>query len=398
MKILSFSYCFPNKNNPTWGMFVYQRLAALAKYADLKVCSPVPWFPLKATTANNSRSNGEDWNGLHTYRPQFFYFPGILKNLDGKLYARGLRRWLESFCSKWEPDILDAHFVWPDGVGVAHLAETVGIPYAITLRGKLYECLKVNSQAKQCMEALHGASAVIAVSGLLAEEARKLGVPEDKLSVIPNGIDNEMLSPSDKQACRRELGLPLQGRIMVTVAHLGHRKGHFEVVQALAGLPDDVHLVLVGGGAQGGSAEDLRKAAQEAGVAERLHVPGPQPYERISLYFNAADLSVLASYREGCPNAVLESLACGTPVVATDVGAVRDILPEPECGRIVPPQTVDPLREALAEALDQEWDKEAVFRASGVRSWRQVAQDVHNVLEKAVRKEDPSSNHTNGHE
>jgi glycosyltransferase involved in cell wall biosynthesis len=176
------------------------------------------------------------------------------------------------------------------------------------------------------------------------------------------------------------LGLPEEGRLMVTVSHLGRRKGHHEVIRSLVGLPDDVKLVIVGGAAQGGTSEQLRALAAELDVAGRLILPGPQPFEKIPLYFSAADVSVLASYREGCPNAVLESLACGTPVVASDVGAVRDILPDPAAGRIVPPRQVEPLQRALAEILDARWNAEEVARASGIRSWDEVAQKVQFVL------------------
>jgi glycosyltransferase involved in cell wall biosynthesis len=379
MKVLSFSYCFPNAENPSWGIFVYQRLAALAQHTELKVCSPVPWFPLlkKAT----DRTTAERWNNtLPVFRPRFFYIPKFFKNSDARLYATGLRPWFESLYRDWKPDILDAHFVWPDGVGVARLAQTFNIPYVITLRGKLYECLKSADQTRQCAKALQGARMVISVSSRLAQEAMRLGVNREHVVVIPNGVDLEHFRVRDKLECRQKLNLPQQGRLLVSVAHLGHRKGHHEVIEALTELPGDVHLVIVGGEAQGGSREQLLEMARKHGVAKRLILPGRQAYDLIPLYYSAADASVLASYREGCPNAVLESLACGTPVVATDVGAVPDILPQPECGRIVPPQQVEPLQQGLHEVLETSWDAQTLRAASGVRSWDQVAEEVHKVF------------------
>jgi len=386
MRVLSFSYCFPNHANPSWGVFVYQRLAALAKREELQVCSPVPWFPALTNRRGNPGPTKESWDGLTVHRPRFFYFPGVLKNQDARLYALGLRRWLRGLCIDWRPDVLDAHFVWPDGVGVASLAKELKIPYVITLRGKLYECLPISSQRRQCSTAIQCASAVISVSEQLAEKARKLGVSDDRLVIIPNGIDREYFHSRDKRTCRKELGLPEEGRLLVTVAHLGHRKGHCEVIHAFADLPDDVRLVIVGGSAQGGTPAKLRAVASKIGVEDRLILPGSQPYERVPLYFSAADVSVLASYREGCPNAVLESLACGTPVVATDVGAVRDILPVPDVGRIVPPQEICPLRDALVEVLARQWDPEQVVQASGVKSWDEVALEIQKALREAVRK------------
>lgn len=386
MKILSFSYCYPNHSTPNWGVFVHQRLAAIAKAEDLKVCAPVPWFPAVSRRRGNPGPGEDTWQDLTVYRPRFFYFPGILKNQDANFYFRGVRKWFHQLIDDWRPDVLDAHFVWPDGVAVAALGKEAGIPYTITLRGKLYECLKSRSQTRQCADALKDAAGVISVSGLLAEEARKLGVAPEKLSVIPNGVDRERFHPRNKGTCRRELNLPDDGRLLVTVAHLGHRKGHHEVIRALADLPEDVRLVIVGGAAQGGTPESIRAVAADAGIEKRLILTGPQPYEKIPLYFNAADISVLASYREGCPNAVLESLACGTPVVASDVGAVRDILPTPQAGRIVPPMKVGPLRDGLLEMLNREWDPEAVVRSSGVRSWDEVAAEVRRVLRASLRR------------
>lgn len=387
MKILSFSYCFPNRTSPTWGVFVHQRLTALAGREELQVCSPVPWFPLVSSRLGNPGPERDSWAGLMVHRPRFFYFPSIFKNHDARFYARGIRKWLFELCKTWQPDILDAHFVWPDGVGVAQLARELGIPYVITLRGKLYECLKIPSQRRQCAMALQGADAIISVSEPLAKEAIKLGVSEDRLVIIPNGIDPARLFVREKISCRRELGLPEKGRILVTVAHLGHRKGHHEVIRALADIPNDVKLVIVGGSAQGGTPDNLLDIAAEAGVKDRLILAGRQPYEKVPLYFSAADVSVLASYREGCPNAVLESLACGTPVVATDVGAVRDILPVPDTGRIVPPREIGPLREALIDVLNCQWDPLEVVRKGGVRSWEQVALFVQTVFRKVLNND-----------
>jgi glycosyltransferase involved in cell wall biosynthesis len=326
----------------------------------------------------------ETWEGVDVFRPRFFYTPKIYKNLDARFYARGVLPWLKKLCEIWKPDVLDAHFVWPDGVGVSIIAKELGIPYVITLRGKLFECMKEPSQIRQCAEALKGAAAVISVSGGLAEAAIDLGVNPANIFVIPNGVDARNFNIKDQTECRRKLGLPFDKRLLVTVAHLGHRKGHHEVIQALAGLPEDITLVLVGGAAQDGTSETIMDMAKSFGVEKRVILAGPQPYEKVALYFSAADASVLASYREGCPNAVLESLACGTPVVATDVGAVKDILPVPDAGRIVPRKQVPDLQDALEEVLSFPWNPQTVLDTSRVRSWDQVAVEVEKVFREII--------------
>ena len=348
----------------------------------MKVCSPVPWFPFLAPGVKLVH---EKWKGLEISRPCFFYTPKFFKNNDAQFYARGILPWVKKLCCTWQPDILDAHFIWPDGVGVSLIAKNVGIPYVITLRGKLFECMKEPSQIRQCAEALKGASAVISVSSGLAEAAIELGVDPARVNVITNGVDTDNFNIKDKNICRKVLGLPEDKRILLTVAHLGHRKGHHEVIRALADLPEDICLVLVGGPAQGGTHETIMTEAKKSGVEKRVILAGPQPYEQVARYFSAADASVLASYREGCPNAVLESLACGTPVVATDVGAVRDIVPVPGTGFIVPRKKVEPLTEGIKKVLSTNWVPESVIEESKVRSWEQVALEAQAVFKGIVK-------------
>nr|WP_319491252.1 glycosyltransferase [uncultured Desulfobacter sp.] len=363
---------------------MFQRILALSKYVDLRVCSPAPWFPLFAPKKTIVHEN---LKGLDISRPRFFYTPKIFKNNDAKYYARGLLPWVKNLSREWQPDILDAHFVWPDGVGVSLIAKALDIPYVITLRGKLFECMKEPSQRKQCAEALKKASAVISVSSDLAETAIKLGADPAKVVVIPNGVDTDNFYIKDKMACRKYLGLPEDKKILVTVGHLGHRKGHHEVIRALADLPEDVCLVLVGGPAQGGTHKTIMAEAQKSGVEKRVLLAGPKPYDQVARYFSAADASVLASYREGCPNAVLESLASGTPVIATDVGAVRDILPVPGAGYIVPRKQVALLKAGIEKTLSTKWDPESVLKESKVRSWKQVAFKVHHAFKELVSEQ-----------
>ena len=210
----------------------------------------------------------------------------------------------------------------------------------------------------------------------MAEEALKLGADHNKIKIIPNGVKKEIFHKRNKKETRTKLGLPQNKKIMVTIAHLGKRKGHHEVIKALKKLPEDVLLILIGGEARGGTKQKLLNIAKKNSVEKRLIIKGPRPYQEIPEYLSAADLSILASYREGCPNAVLESLACGTPVVATDVGAVKDILPDPECGEIVPLKNQEALEKGIRNILEKDWDKDLVIEQSRVRSWKEVGDEV----------------------
>ena len=384
MKVLSFSYCFPNSRTPTWGVFVQQRLTAMADLVDLEVVSPTPTFPLVTRLRGGLPAESNAPGGLRIHRPRYLSLPGILKSIEGRMYARGLRRWLGDFCARRRPDVLDAHFVWPDGVGVGLLARRLGIPYTITLRGWLYEAMGNKHILRQCVEAMQHAAGIISVSGHLAQTAAELGVDRSRIHVIPNGVNTDQFFPRDKDLCRKELGLPTDGRLIVTVAHLGPRKGHLEALEAIARLPEDVRLVLVGGDPEGGKNERrLRGRIGELGLDGRVLLAGPQPYARVPLYLCAADASVLASYREGCPNVVLESLACGTPVVATEVGAVPDLVDPGKNGQVVPPRDAKSLGEGIEAVLEMPWSAQEVSASVAGRSWQSVARDVRDVLASA---------------
>ena len=432
MNVLSFSYCFPHARAPAWGVFVERRLAALARRpgVELQVVAPVPSFPLVTRWRRGSVPAQEQWNGLTVHRPRFFSVPGVLKSLDAKFYARGLRRQMEARCQvsgvrcqegeagdrrsekgdgdpltrttdclsapltpdtchltpgMWRPDVLDAHFIWPDGVAVALLARRLGIPYVITLRGLLWVSFLHPRIKKQSIEAMKHASAVISLSKSMVDVCCELGVPHEKFTVIHNGVDRSVFSIGDKEEARRRLGLPIDKKLIVCVAYYQRRKGLLELIRALASLPSDVHLVLVGS-----------KIAQERrfyrrvfleierlGLASRVRHEGQQPHERIAQYFQAGDVTALPSYWEGCPNAVVESLACGTPVVATPVGAVPDMVVPGRNGEIVPPRDSEALAAALSQALGRYWNPEDVRR--GVKSWDEVAEQVHQVLDAACQ-------------
>jgi glycosyltransferase involved in cell wall biosynthesis len=362
-------------------VFVLQRLAALAKQVDLEVASPVPVFPLWNRLRGGLPAPVEEHGGLTVHYPRWFYVPGVLKTLDGRLYARGIRRWFDARCRADRPDLLDAHFVWPDGVAVSHLARRAGLPYVITLRGWLYPCLERPSLRRQARDALLQAAAVISVSSPLADAAADLGVPRERLHVIPNGVDLERFTPVDRREARRQLDLDPDGRLLVAIGHLKPVKGHQELIRAMADLPQDVRLVIVGGDpGRGAHRRRLLDEIERLGLSSRVVLAGRQPYDRVPLYLSAADVSVLPSRREGCPNVVLESLACGTPVVAARVGAVPDLLTPGENGLNVPLRDPGALAHGLRKALDARWSRKAVRETVCERSWEAVAGRVMEVF------------------
>ena len=185
------------------------------------------------------------------------------------------------------------------------------------------------------------ADAVITVSRPLKERLVEIGVAPERITVLRNGVDLLQFRPLDRERCRTELGL--EGRVLLSVGHLRELKGNHLTIEALACLPDAT-LIVAG---EGGEERRLRRLAASIGVATRVRFAGRIDHEALAAYYSAADVLVLASSREGWPNVVLEVMACGTPVVATAVGGVPDMVSTPAAGQVVHERSVGGLRAAL---------------------------------------------------
>jgi len=172
-----------------------------------------------------------------------------------------------------------------------------------------------------------------------------LGVVEERVRVLRNGVDLALFQPADRDTARRALGLTRP--TILAVGNLVGLKRHRMMVEALVGLPG-VDLVIVGEGTERAAIEAL---ARERRVADRVRLVGHLPQDRLPEIYSAADLLLLVSTHEGWPNVLLESMACGTPVVVSDIDGITDIIAAPEAGRIVQEPTPDRLATATRDFL-----------------------------------------------
>jgi teichuronic acid biosynthesis glycosyltransferase TuaC len=163
--------------------------------------------------------------------------------------------------------------------------------------------------------------------------------------VLPNGVDFDKFRLDDRAVAQARLGV--SGQTLASVGHLVADKGHGIAIEALADIADTT-LLIVGEGPERAA---LQALAERRGVASRVRFLGLVAHERMAEVYNAADALVLASAREGMPNVVLESLACGTRVVATDVGGIGEVVTAPVAGALMRERTPVALREALQRVL-----------------------------------------------
>ncbi len=193
------------------------------------------------------------------------------------------------------------------------------------------------------------------MSAALRTLAIEQGADPSRVQVIGNGVDLAKFTPVPRLDARRQLGLPEDAEVLVSVGTLVERKGFHRVIECLPELlatHPALHFVIVGGaGPEGDMSAKLKELVRTLRLDDRVHFLGPLPNDRLNVPLSAADVFVLATSYEGWANVFLEAMACGLPVVTTDVGGNAQVVNDRSLGRIVPFGDNRQSAEAIDEAL-----------------------------------------------
>ncbi len=383
LKILSLSTEYPNPVEPGKGLFVHARLQGIAAGADLTVIAPVALLdyanPEGRLLASFSIPKSRRDRGTRVFHLRWLYppFGGWLNAFF--LYIRLLWPVARLRLSR-TADLIDAHFTHPEGIAAALLGSTLDIPFMITMRGSELRYQHHRLKRFWMAWALRRADRVITVSDGLRALAVELGADPAAVKTVPNGINTGIFFRRDREASRLIHHIPKDALVVLAAGDLARIKGHHRVIEALRSLVDDglpAYLLIAGGvGRSGQYAATLRARVTELGLEDKVRFVGLAQQNTLAELMSAADVFCLASASEGWPNVVNEALACGTPVVATDVGAVRKMLPSVRFGTVVPVDDAPSLGVALREALTRTWDHAAISSWGRSRSWDQVAKEV----------------------
>lgn len=341
IKTLLFSTLFPSSARPGHGIFVETRLRELLKTGEVetKVVAPVPWFPLAGKRFGEygkfaATPRFEERNGVDVFHPRYFLPPKIGMNLAPRSLAAGALPLVKKLIRDgFDFDLIDAHYYYPDGVAAGIIAERLGKPFVVTARGSDLNLIgEFAKPRRQIIETAKRASASIGVSNALVERLIHLGADRKKIFFFRNGVDLERFKPEEKKRARQKLDIPDQALVLLSVGNLVELKGHHIAIEALQCLPEKTHLIIAGSGPE---KSHLEKLASRLGVAKRVKLVGQIPNDELRWLFSAADALALCSSREGWPNVLLESIACGTPVIATNTGGVSEIISSPIVGRLM---------------------------------------------------------------
>ncbi|MSP62764.1 MAG: glycosyltransferase family 4 protein [Myxococcales bacterium] len=386
MRVLIVTKIFPNAADPLSSPFNRQQFAALGRLCEVEVLAAIPWFPgtrlFRRWSAAGRLTGVPDRDvidGLPVRHPRFLFLPKVGHALTGALYTASLAPLVLRHHRR--VDVVLGSWAYPDGVAAVALGALLGVPSVVKVHGTDINVVAEMAGPRLSLRlALPRAARVVAVSSPLADEVARIGVPRERIEVVPNGVDGALFHPRERAAARAMLQCNKDGRLVLYVGRLEPSKGVLDLLDAFARLAPahpDLSLVLVGAG----TAEDeCRERAARIGAQVRL--VGARPLAEIPVWMAASDLVTLPSWNEGSPNALLEAIACGRPVVATRVGGIPELVTGPVLGELVPPRSPEALAAALVRVAYGEHAPEPIAAAAR-GGWDESAAHLYDVLRAA---------------
>jgi glycosyltransferase involved in cell wall biosynthesis len=371
LEIVTFSTLYPNSAQPNHGVFVENRLRHLisAGRVNARVVAPVPWFPSSASIFGRYALHAkvmprEMRFGVPIQHPKYFILPKVGMTLVPKWLAGASLPILRQLQRERDFALIDAHYFFPDGVAAIRLGRQMNKPVVITARGTDVNLIpQIPGPRQMILEAADAAAGIITVSQALKDALVELGVAAGKITVLRNGVDLVLFQPGARDETRAKLGL--LGRVLLSVGHLIERKGHNFVIAALPDLPE-FSLMIAGEGPERSSLERL---AANLKVSGRVRFLGNVPHAELHRVYSAADALVLASSREGWPNVLLEAMACGTPVVASNIWGNPEVVSRPEAGVLMNERSATGVAEGVKRLFDALPERQATRRYAEGFSW-----------------------------
>ena len=361
VRVLLFSSLYPSATRPAHGIFVETRLRELLKTdeVEVRVVAPVPWFfsshPRYGDKARMAATPAyEERHGVRVWHPRFPVIPKVGMTLAPLLLAlwslptlRRLQR------EGYDFEHIDAHYYYPDGVAAAWLARRLGKTLTITARGTDLNLIPQYALPRRMLQwAARQAQASIGVCGALVDVLRGWGLPAEKLHVLRNGVDLRQFHRCGDDRLRAQVGLQAgTGPLLLSVGHLIERKGHHLVIEALAQLRTthpQARLAIIGEGEERAA---LQALVRRLGLQGQVLLTGNLPQGELPRWYSSADALVLASSREGWANVLLESMACGTPVVATNIWGTPEVVATAAAGVLVDERSGAALAQGLRQLL-----------------------------------------------
>ncbi len=394
-RVLAVSFLFPNEVSPNHGIFVLNRLKALSRYADITVINPIPWSPLHRLLGKYQHNSQIPYktqrDGLTIFHPRYLSIPKVLKGVEIDTYRKAVVNVLANDLKHNYFDLIDLHWTFPDLPTGEYLSQILARPMLLTLRGmEVFHEQDGDIRQRVVARLLPGASQVISLSQELKQKSLALGSNAENNHVIRNGVDTDSFYYIEQREARRRLGINDDEKFILMVGALIKRKGFDLVIDRLAELRrtfPGLKLRIVGSqGHEGDFRSQLQACIATNKLQDAVIFQGPVNNQQLKHWYNAADVFCLASRGEGSPNVLTEALACGCPAVASDVGAVSDIMDsEAGLGALVSSEDSLAIEKGLTEVLSQCYDRQALAAAMAKYNWDWCARSVMTIYNAALK-------------
>lgn len=399
MRLLFVSSLYPNSIRRESATYNRQLVFALSEKVDVSVIAPVLWFPgVKPEPDGKLPPFREEIDGVLVTHPRVFYTPGIFLRYHWQMYRSCLRKHFYAVVNEFKPDAVLIGFLYPDASAVVPLCNELRIPYALRVNGSDFRIRTKQAGFRSIIvELLQQAPLIFCPGEALRRDIVQSGIHNGKVIAFRNGVDPRLFrfrtdSDAMKEFLRKKWCLPYFERkqYVLFVGNLQKVKGADRLILSWREICQRypyAKLLLIGDGPERKRLE--RMACSISGDVQPLFL-GILPHEIIGLWMNIADCICVPSRSEGMPNVIVESLASGTPVVATDVGEIPFMIKDGINGYIIRTKNVSEkdivteLAVQLERALVQNWDRRFIAEHSGVCTWDEAATIIVEGMKKLL--------------
>lgn len=387
-RTLVLSTLYPNVAQPRHGIFIENRIRSQVESGqiEVRVVAPVPWFPFRhrafghyATVADVPKRDQR--HGINIVYPKYPVVPKFGMTIAPALLAASLIAPIRNIIrSGFDFDVLDCYYFYPDGVAAALIGKYFKKPIVTSALGTDINLIpKYYLPRRMIQWAADQNRGMTAVCRALKDEMVALGVADERVRVVLHGVDLQLFQPpQDRDVLRKSLNL--NRRTLLSVGHLIERKGHHIAIEALKYVPE-VELLIAGDGPEQAS---LKSLAHQLQVESRVRFLGHVDQTDLRRYYGGADALVLASSREGIANVLLESMACGTPVIATRVWGAPEVITQPEAGVLVDERTPECLAESIRKLFANYPDRKDTRRFVEQYSWKRTTDDHFQIFDEIL--------------
>ena len=387
MRVLIITKIFPNRHDPSYASYNRHQFRELSRLCDVQLLALCPQYPaaahidrLRGITPAPRPPDRDIIDGMAVEHPRVLYLPKVGAPVAGLTYLLSLLPRVLPRRNQF--DVVLGSFAYPDGWAAVALAQLLRKPAVVKLHGSDVNVVSRQPLLRPGLKfALRGARRVVANNQKILDKAVRFGADPQHVRLVPNGLDSQVFYPRSRLAARQQLGVAEPCKRILYVGRMVATKGLWELldaVEALATTSPRLRVDMVGDGA---ARAELEAAAERRRLPMTFH--GDSPPERVAVFLAAADVVTLPSYAEGMPNTVVEALACGRPVVATDVGGIPTLVTEPCQGELVPPKDAAALAAALARVVAANYSAEEVASARTFPNWEQSAAALHRAILEA---------------